>query len=40
MMPNLVSGVGTYNLDRPSWASGLRASNIVIRDLLGPEFLP
>ena len=37
MMPNLVSGVGTYNLDRPSWASGLRASNIRdLKDLLGP----
>ena len=37
LMPNLVSGLGSYNIDRPAWASGLRASNIQdLKDLLGP----
>ena len=36
-MPNLVAGVPSYNLDRPSWASGLKADRMAdLQDLLSP----
>lgn len=37
LMPNLVAGVPSYNLDRPSWASGLKADRMAdLQDLLSP----
>ena len=37
LIPNLVAGVPSYNLDRPSWASALKADRMSdLQDLLSP----
>ena len=37
LIPNLVSGVPSYNIDRPPWCSGLGATTVSeLRDLLAP----
>jgi len=38
LIPNLVSGTPTFNLDQPTWASGINASNVNdLQDILKPS---